>query len=422
MDRYEYMRVPIWMLPDAIIKQFKLTPLFDNGFVYVEIMYGLPQAGRLANDQLVAFLKPHGYTPFPLTHGLWRHATRDVVFSLVVDDFGVRYTRQDDADHLIATLKAAYDINIDWSGAQYCGLTLKWDYENRTCEISMPGYIERALRRFEHATSRSPEHSPHLWQRLKYGAKTQFAALPDATPALDAADKTRILEVLGTLLFYARAIDSTMLTAIGELATEQSQQATKTTMEKLSQLLNYCAAHPDATVRFTASDMIRAVESDALYLSVVKGRSRAAGYFFLTNKLASPNDHYKPNGVVHILCHIMREVLSSAAEAELLGALFHNGKEACPLRIALEEMGHPQAATPMATDNNAASGIATDMVKQKRSKAIDMCFYWIRDRVRQGQFKIYWSKGRTNRADYFSKHHQAIRSTYLYSPTNPTRN
>jgi hypothetical protein len=81
----------------------------------------------------------------------------------------------------------------------------------------------------------------------------------------------------------------------------------------------------------------------------------------------------------------------------------------------------------MATDNNTASGIATDTVKQKRSKAIDMRFYWIRDRVRQGQFKIYWSKGQTNRADYFSKHHpashhQAIRSTYLYSPTNPARN
>ena len=428
MDRYEYMRVPIWMLPAAIVAQYNLTDLFDDGFVYVEIrrgMYGLPQAGRLANDQLVAFLQPHGYLPCPLTHGLWRHTTRDVVFSLVVDDFGVRYTRQEDADHLIATLKSAYEVSVDWTGARYCGLTLKWDYEKRTCDISMPGYIERALLRFQHIAGRSPEHSPHPWQRPNYGAKTQFATLPDATPTLDAADKTRILEVLGTLLFYARAIDSTMLTAIGELATEQSQ-ATTTTMEKLSQLLNYCAAHPDATVRFTASDMILAVESDASYLSVVKGRSRAAGYFFLTNKLSTPNAQYQPNGAVHVLCHIMREVLSSAAEAEL-GALFHNGKEVCPLRIALEEMGHPQSATPMATDNNTASGIATDTVKQKRSKAIDMRFYWIRDRVRQGQFKIYWSKGTTNRADYFSKHHpashhQAIRSTYLYSPTNPTRN
>jgi hypothetical protein len=428
MARFEYMRVPIWLLPDAIVEQYNLKPLFHNGFVYVEIrkgMYGLPQAGRLANDQLVAKLAQHGYQPCPLTPGLWRHETRDLVFSLVVDDFGIRYTDRADADHLIAALRQSYDVSLDWTGSRYCGLTLEWDYENRTCDMSMPGYIERALQRFKHIPGPKVEHSPHPWQRPNYGAKTQFAAMPEQSPSLDAADKTRILEVLGTLLFYARAIDSTMLTAIGELATEQSQ-ATQSTMEKLSQLLNYCAAHPDAVVRFTASDMILAVESDASYLSVVKGRSRAAGYFFLTNKLATPTSSYKPNGAVHILCHIMREVLSSAAEAEL-GALFHNGKEACPLRIALEELGHPQPATPMATDNNTASGIATDTVKQKRSKAIDMRFYWIRDRVRQGQFQIYWSKGQTNRADYFSKHHpashhQAIRSTYLYSATNPTRN
>ena len=428
MDRYEYMRVPIWMLPAAIIEQYNLEPLFNNGFVYVEIrrgMYGLPQAGRLANDQLVTKLATHGYEPCPLTHGLWRHTTRNTIFSLVVDDFGVRYSTRADAEHLIAALKENYQVSLDWTGERYCGLTLKWDYVARTCDISMPGYIERALQRFSHVPIHRPEHSPHPWQRPNYGAKTQFATQPDEAPAVDAADKKRILEVLGTLLFYARAIDSTLLTAIGELATEQSQ-ATKTTMEKLTQLLNYCATHSDATVRFTASDMILAIESDASYLSVVKGRSRAAGYFFLTNKTSSPTGPFKPNGAIHILCQIMREVLSSAAEAEL-GALFHNGKEACPLRIALEEMGHPQPATPIATDNNTASGIATDTVKQKRSKAIDMRFYWIRDRVRQGQFKIFWAKGKSNRADYFSKHHpsshhQAIRSVYLHSPSNPSKN
>ena len=212
----------------------------------------------------------------------------------------------------------------------------------------MPGYIDHVLARFQHSAGRSPEHAPHPWQRPNYGAKTQFAALPDETPALDATDKTRILEVLGTLLFYARAIDSTMLTAIGELAAEQSQ-ATKSTMDKLSQLLNFCAAHPDATVRFTASDMILAVESDASHLSVVKGRSRAAGYFFLTNKLASPTSPYTPNGAVHVLCHIMCEVLSSAAEAEL-GALFHNGKRhvrfALPLKKwVIRNLPHPWQPT-----------------------------------------------------------------------------
>jgi hypothetical protein len=81
----------------------------------------------------------------------------------------------------------------------------------------------------------------------------------------------------------------------------------------------------------------------------------------------------------------MREVvLSSAAEAEL-DAAFHNGKTACPIRVALEELRHPQPPTPLITGNNTAVRITNDTVKQKRSKAMDMRFYWIRDRTRQGQ-------------------------------------
>ena len=175
MERYEYMRVPIWMLPNEIIKQYNLTPLFHNGFVHVEIrrgMYGLPQAGRLANDQLIAFLAPHGCKPCPLTPGLWYHTTCNIVFSLVVDDFGIRCTDRADANHLITTLKESYDVSLDWTGTRYCGLTLKWDYINRTCDMSMPGYIERALHRFRHMIPiHKAEHSPHPWQHPNYGAE-----------------------------------------------------------------------------------------------------------------------------------------------------------------------------------------------------------------------------------------------------------
>jgi hypothetical protein len=146
MSRYEYMRVPIWMLPAAIIEQYNLTPLFHNGFVYVEIrrgMYGLPQAGRLANNQLIAQLAPHGYEPCALTPGLWHHTTRDVVFSLVVDDFGIRYTSRADADHLITTLQAFYDVSLNWTGARYCGLSLKWDFINRTCDMHVHAWLRR---------------------------------------------------------------------------------------------------------------------------------------------------------------------------------------------------------------------------------------------------------------------------------------
>ena len=197
--------------------------------------------------------------------------------------------------------------------------------------------------------------------------KKQYAPTPDTSPCLNAADTKRVQEILGTLLYYARAVDSTMLTAIGTLASQQAK-ATQDTMIGLTQLLNYCATHPNATIRYTASDMILHVESDASYLSETKARSRAGGYHYLGNLPGSANANAtSSNGAVNILCQIMREVLSSAAEAEL-AALFHNGKEACPIRITLEEMGHPQPPTPIVTDNSTAVGIANDTVKQKKPK------------------------------------------------------
>jgi hypothetical protein len=100
----------------------------------------------------------------------------------------------------------------------------------------------------------------------------------------------------------------------------------------------------------------------------------------------------------------MRSVLSSATEAET-GALFHNAKDAAPFRITLLKLGHPQGPTPVQTDNACASGIINDTVKQHRSKAMDMRFYWIKDRVAQDQYVVHWSKGSNNLADYFTKHH-----------------
>jgi len=214
---------------------------------------------------------------------------------------------------------------------------------------------------------------------------------------------------------------------LGTLATQQAH-GTQATMEALTQLLNYCATHPHAVIRYQASDMVLWTHSDASYLTAPKGRSRAAGYCFLSERPSKPptaTDEPPPdNGPVHVLCQIMKQVVASAAEAEL-GALFLNAQTICPFRIALEELGHPQPATPLQTDNSTASGIANDTVKQKRSKAIDMRFYWVRDRVRQGQFHIFWRPGSTNRADYFTKHHpashhQAVRPTYLHLPSQHT--
>lgn len=114
------------------------------------------------------------------------------MFTLVVDDFGIQYTNQDDLDHLIEALKAKYIISIDQTGAKYCGMTLEWDYERRTCDISMPGYIERTLSRFQHPTPIRAEHAPHPWTKLEYGARIQYAETDDDAQILPKKDLTRI--------------------------------------------------------------------------------------------------------------------------------------------------------------------------------------------------------------------------------------
>ena len=96
--------------------------------------------------------------------------------------------------------------------------------------------------------------------------------------------------------------------------------------------------------------------------------------------------------------------MSSAAEAEL-GALYINAREAVPMRLLLEEMGHPQPKTSLQTDNTTALGVVTNTVQPKRTKAMDMRFHWLRDRAAQSQFRWLWRPGTTNLADYYTKHH-----------------
>ena len=192
---------------------------------------------------------------------------------------------------------------------------------------------------------------------------------------------------------------------------------TQQTMETMTYFLNYAATHPDATITYTASDMILRVHSDASYLTAAKARSRAGGHFYLHNADIKSS---KLNGPILSIGKIMRVVMSSAAEAEV-GALFHNCKGAVTIRTILTELGHPQPATPVQVDNSTAVAIANRQCKQVRSKAIDMRFYWIQDRVDQKQFHIFWAPGPDNVGDYYTKHHpihhhQDMRPIILHSP------
>jgi hypothetical protein len=133
--------------------QYNLAPLVHDSHVLYEIwkgMYGLPQAGLIAYKCLVVHLAMYNYAPACHTPGLWRHATHPILFSLVVDDFGIKHIGWQHAEHILSALHDLYSVTVDRKGKKYLGLTLAWDYAKRTCDISMPGYIEAAIKNFQH--------------------------------------------------------------------------------------------------------------------------------------------------------------------------------------------------------------------------------------------------------------------------------
>ena len=104
---------------------------------------------------------------------------RPIVFSLVVDDFGIKFVGKEHAKHLLEVLKQWYKVTTDWEGTKYVGITLKWDYNKRTLETSVPGYVKEALHQLQHPMPTKPVHAPAKAKPIKYGAKIQTSKVED---------------------------------------------------------------------------------------------------------------------------------------------------------------------------------------------------------------------------------------------------
>jgi hypothetical protein len=172
LNQFEYMRIPFALFPPWIVKQYALKDKILNGHIYLEMqraMWGLPQAGILANKFLKKWFAPHRYFECKQMPGLWKHAKCPISFTLVVDNFRVKYMRQKDINHLIKCIKEKYELTKDWDSNLYCGICLKWDYDECTLNISMPGYIIKQLQKYKHASPPKPQHCPYAPQPKQFG-------------------------------------------------------------------------------------------------------------------------------------------------------------------------------------------------------------------------------------------------------------
>jgi hypothetical protein len=184
----------------------------------------------------------------------------------------------------------------------------------------------------------------------------------DISPTLSLVEIKDIQRVVGRILYYARAVDITILMALSSIAIKQAKGTTKT-MEKVKQLLDYLASNPNAKNQFKALDMIMNFHLDTSYLMEAHAHSRACGHF-LMGSTPSDGNPIKLNSALFTLCAILRFVIASAAKAKL-GALFLNCKEGMIFGMTLEELGHPQPKTLVHCNNATAVDIANNTDKRQ---------------------------------------------------------
>ena len=420
LTRPEWLRIPIKFIPADVIMLHSLEDYIVNGsilFCVLKGMYGLPQAGKLAQERLVAHMALSGYTEDPNVPCLFAHTSNGITFTLVIDDFLVKYHARAGVEHLIACLEVLYALHIDWTGTKYLGITLEWNYIDRSVTLSMPKYVDKILQRFPRRGPQLQAKSPAIYVPWHPRTGPQLTDSDDSPP-LTPAEIKEVQEIVGCFLWYGRVIDSSLLPAVNAIGAEMVGP-TQRLLRSCERLLSYAAAYPNNTLVYRASDMILELQCDASYLSRSRSRSVAGGLGYFGARASDGSI----NGPVFTHSTVLDVVVASAAEAEY-GGTFTIAQQGEFCRTVAIAVGHMQPATIIYCDNKCAVGLANDTLKQRRSKCVDMRYHWVRDRVRQKHFQVLWLSGKDVLADFFTKalpvhRHQELMKLLVTVPVAP---
>ena len=185
------------------------------------------------------------------------------------------------------------------------------ELQETPCGSCYASLCQETLTRYSQVAPLKPQHCPYVPNPIKYGKDNKLPSPVDKSPCLNKAQKKCIQQIVGSFLYYARAVDPTILMALSKIALQQAAP-TENTMKCVNQFLDYMWTYPDVNIQYLASDMILNVHSDASYLSAPKACSRVGGYFFL-GSIPQDRDPMKLNGAIHITCTIVKLVAASAA-------------------------------------------------------------------------------------------------------------
>ena len=177
------------------MKQYNIASLFYKGHVFVEIrkgIYCLLQYRILVNKRIMKHLSASGYHKDKHIPGLLTHKCRPINFCLFCRWLWNQILRKKYTNHLMAVLCTQYEIITDWNDINYCGCKMSWDHQNSTVKISLPGYVEREIHKFQPPFSPRKQHAPHAYSITKYGATTHLNVPADTFDPIDATCTTRL--------------------------------------------------------------------------------------------------------------------------------------------------------------------------------------------------------------------------------------
>ena len=126
---------------------------------------------------------------------------------------------------------------MDWKGRLFCGIKLDWDYNLQHVDMSVPGYVQRKLTKYQHPDPKKPQHSPYQAASIHYGTKVQHPVPSDKTAPLSPEKIKRVQDIIGTFIWYGRACDPTLTASLSAIASCQSK-GTEAVLAASHQLLD----------------------------------------------------------------------------------------------------------------------------------------------------------------------------------------
>ncbi len=261
---------------------------------------------------------------------------------------------------------------------------------------------------------------PYSPESKKFWADAQTPLGVDFSPLLDKKGLKRVQKVVGSILYYTRAVDMTMLMALSAITVEQMKAMAKT-MGRCIQLLDYLASNTEVKVRYYASNMVMNIHLDAPVGNQCAQQSMWA--FFHGMNAKKWRAHQNKWCILH-----------ERDNPEICGGISGGSQTGCPLPQLSRrdnipaniggDMGHPQPKTPVHCNNATAVGIVNNTIKRQQSRSMEMRFFGVGNKVAQDMYALRWHPGQENLADYQIKHHigshrVAVRPWYLHTENSP---